>query len=123
MSGSLNDQEQAIYDEFRSLVNMAPKELEDWLQSDESHSVGVSGGVEGESVGHQSGRKIVQIKQTNKPDLSDDMLAHMKKVNGYVKRHLKQRPKGDISDSRWCYSLKNWGHDPTKDGRGGRCSA
>jgi hypothetical protein len=35
-------------------------------------------------------------------------------VVGYVKRHLAQRPSGDISDSAWRYSLMNWGHDPTK---------
>jgi hypothetical protein len=38
----------------------------------------------------------------------------MRKVNGYVKRHLAQRPQGDIADTAWRYSLMNWGHDPDK---------
>ena len=39
----------------------------------------------------------------------------MRKVAGYVKRHQAQRPKHeDIEDSRWRYSLMNWGHDPLK---------
>jgi hypothetical protein len=38
----------------------------------------------------------------------------MQKVAGYVARHLKQRPKGDVSETRWRYSLMNWGHDPLK---------
>ena len=51
-----------------------------------------------------------------KGDLGDDDYAHMRKVNGYVKRHLAQRPKKEpIEGSRWRYSLMNWGHDPLKD--------
>ncbi len=41
----------------------------------------------------------------------------MKKVNGYIARHLQQRPKksGDaLRETDWTYSLKNWGHDPLK---------
>ena len=39
---------------------------------------------------------------------------HMRKVVGYTKRHLAQRPSGDVTDSAWRYSLMNWGHDPVK---------
>ena len=39
----------------------------------------------------------------------------MKKVAGYVHRHLKQGgPAADKEHSRWRYSLMNWGHDPLK---------
>ena len=38
----------------------------------------------------------------------------MKKVNAYVARHVAQKPDGDIKESNWRYSLKNWGHDPLK---------
>ena len=55
---------------------MAPKELEDWLRTDESKSVGQG---EGESKGHQSGRKIVDIKRKNKSDLTEADLDHMQK--------------------------------------------
>ena len=33
---------------------------------------------------------------------------------GYIKRHLAQRPSGQIEDTAWRYSLMNWGHDPAK---------
>jgi DNA-binding transcriptional LysR family regulator len=36
------------------------------------------------------------------------------KVNSYVKRHLGQGPQSDPEDSKWRYSLMNWGHDPLK---------
>ncbi len=91
---------------------MAPQELEDWLDTEESKSVGDSDG--GESTGHKSGRRIVAIKRTNKDDLTDSQWEHMDKVVGYIHRHLAQRPDGDVEDSDWRYSLMNWGHDPLK---------
>jgi hypothetical protein len=98
--------------DFEDAVNMTPKELEKWLETDESQEVGWG---EGESVGHKSGRRIVELKRTKKDDLSDDDLAHMKKVAGYVSRHTAQGgPKEDVEHSRWRYSLMNWGHDPLK---------
>ena len=97
-----------IWDEWGDLVNMAPKALEDWLETDESKSVGQG---EGESKGHESGRRIVEILRTNKDDLSDDDWDHMGKVVGYIKRHGAQVP-DDPEGSDWAYSMKNWGHDP-----------
>ena len=107
------DDRQQIIDEFDELVNMTSKELEEWLQTEESKSVGQSDDG-GESKGHESGRKIVEILGKNKSDYEDDDLEHMKRVNSYVKRHLGQGPKTDVEDSRWRYSLMNWGHDPLK---------
>ena len=100
------------YDEFYDCVNMQPKELEEWLETDESKSVGDTDS--GESTGHKSGRRIVEIKRTNKDDLTDSQWSHMDKVIGYVHRHTAQKPSGDIADSDWRYSLMNWGHDPCK---------
>jgi len=99
MADKSNDE---IYDNFYDAVNMQPKELEDWLETDESKSVGSKDGG-GESAGHRSGRRIVKIKRD-----------HMNKVVGYINRHTAQRPDGDVEDTNWAYSLKNWGYDPTK---------
>lgn len=110
--------------EFSELVNMSAKELEQWLQSDESQSVGIKKGTSSdkktsakgsESTGHESGRGIITILQKKKVDLDDDDFDHMRYVNGYIKRHLAQKPKKEaIETSRWRYSLMNWGHDPLK---------
>lgn len=90
---------------------MAPAELEQWLQTGESRSVGDSDS--GESTGHESGRRIVEIKRTRKDELSDGQWEHMAKVVGYIKRHRAQGGPGeDIENSAWRYSLMNWGHDP-----------
>ncbi|WP_411375235.1 DUF3140 domain-containing protein [Arthrobacter sp. MPF02] len=113
------------YSDFKSLVNMTSKELEEWLQTDESQSVGIKKGTSSdkktdadgtESIGHESGRKILDILSKKEGDLNDDDLGHIKKVNAYIKRHKAQRPaKEDIENSRWRYSLMNWGHDPSKE--------
>ena len=102
------------WDEWQSLVNMAPKELEDWLETDESKSVGADSG-DGESTGHKSGERIVAIKRTDKADMTADDWDHVHKVVGYIKRHKAQGPEGDVENSDWRYSLMNWGHDPLKD--------
>ncbi len=97
--------------DFDEVVNMAPSQLERWLATDPSHEVGAKEGG-GESVGHASGRRIIDLKRTKAADLTDDDLEHMGKVVGYVHRHLAQRPEGDVTDTRWRWSLMNWGHDP-----------
>ncbi len=102
------------YREFKDVVNMSASELETWLATDEAQAVGQKSDG-GESVGHESGRKIVELLHTKKADLTDADEAHMRKVVGYVHRHLAQRPQGDVTQTRWRYSLMNWGHDPLRD--------
>lgn len=107
-----DDRDQTI-DEFNDAVNMTPSELDSWLDTEESREVGQKDGG-GESVGHRSGRRIRDLLQTKKSDYTDADLDHMRKVVGYVHRHLAQRPSGDVTETAWRYSLMNWGHDPTK---------
>lgn len=102
-----------IWEEWRAKVNMAPQALEDWLKTEASNSVGDRD--EGESTGHRSGRRIVEIKRTNKDDLTDDQWEHMARVVGYINRHCAQVP-DKPEGSNWEYSLKNWGHDPHAEG-------
>ena len=102
-----------VWDDWQDAVNMTASELEKWLETDESQGVGQSEDG-GEATGHRSGRRIVEILGKNKTDLGEDDAAHMRKVVGYVHRHLAQRPSGDVQDSKWRYSLMNWGHDPEK---------
>ncbi|HYW18061.1 MAG TPA: DUF3140 domain-containing protein [Nodularia sp. (in: cyanobacteria)] len=102
----------SVIDEFHKVVNMSPQELESWLETDESQSVGQKDGDD-ESIGHKSGRRIIELLH-KQDDYHDDDLSHMKKVISYVHRHTAQQPSGDIENSRWRYSLKNWGHEPLK---------
>ena len=100
------------YEAFNDLVNMSPSELEKWLEREESKEVGLVKAGNSESQGRKSARKIIAIKRKHKAELDEKDYDHMGKVVSYIKRHLAQKPKSDIEDSRWRYSLKNWGHDP-----------
>ena len=112
--GKANTEMEEIYQEFKELVNMTPGQIEKHLATEESKKVGFKEEEGGESVGHQSGQKIIHIKNKKKADLTEEDYAHMRKVIGYIKRHSAQKPNGDISDTPWRYSLMNWGHDPEK---------
>eukprot|EP01118_Nematostelium_gracile_P014480 TRINITY_DN5656_c0_g1_i1.p1 TRINITY_DN5656_c0_g1~~TRINITY_DN5656_c0_g1_i1.p1 ORF type:complete len:128 (-),score=26.18 TRINITY_DN5656_c0_g1_i1:38-370(-) len=106
----MSGEHKEIHDEFSKLVNMSADELSDWLDTKESNSVGQDSG-DGEAIGHKSGKRIVDILQKGKKDLTDEDYQHMKKVTGYIKRHRAQKPEGDPTETRWNYSLRNWGHD------------
>jgi hypothetical protein len=100
---------------FAEAVNMTPAALRTHLDSEESRAVGQKTDG-GESIGHKEGRRILEIKDKKKSDLTDDDYAHMRKVVSYVHRHLAQGGKArDVPDSPWRMSLMNWGHDPLKD--------
>jgi hypothetical protein len=112
MADSDKDQKD-IGRDFDEAVNLTARQLADWLETEESQSVGQSDG--GESVGHRSGRRIVDILEKKKSERTEADFEHMHKVVGYIHRHLAQRPDGDVSETRWRYSLMNWGHDPLKN--------
>ena len=117
----IEDEKRETAHEFKAMVNMTPAALRKWLDTPESQSVGMSpdgekvtGAEQGEAVGHAMGRRILELKAKGTADLDDSDYAAMRKVIGYIHRHGKQRPDGDIIDTRWRKSLMNWGHDPAK---------
>ena len=105
-----------IWADWKNAVTMTAGEIESWLDTDESKEVGQKIDGRGESVGHRSGRRIINILGTRKADLTASDVAHMRKVVNYVKRHRAQGPDSDVENSRWRYSLMNWGNDPLKTG-------
>ncbi|KAJ9651926.1 hypothetical protein H2198_008822 [Neophaeococcomyces mojaviensis] len=109
-----------VIKDFNITVNMTAEELEKWLKGSASKDTGWSkSDGSGESIGHESGRKIVEILKKNpKKDpskYSDEDVQHMRRVAAYNKRHLAQEEtaKKD-TNSRSYKSLKNWGHDAQK---------
>ncbi|OCT48874.1 putative dna-binding protein [Cladophialophora carrionii] len=109
-----------VIEDFNNTVNMTAEELEQWLKGPGSQESGWSkDDGSGESVGHESGRKIVEILKKN-PDkdpsqYDEEDIAHMRKVAAYNKRHLAQEEKAKQDTNSNSYkSLKNWGHDAQK---------
>ena len=100
----MSKSDEQVIEEFHEAVNMSRKELEDWLETEESKEVGQKDG-DSESKGHKSGRKIVEVLEKAESDYTDEDIDHMRRVVSYVHRHQGQKPKGDIEDSNWRYSL------------------
>ncbi|BGP42368.1 hypothetical protein JCM10450v2_006462 [Rhodotorula kratochvilovae] len=128
MTGKSDDQ---VISEFNEYVNMTPDELREWLETGDSQGAGWSKDNSGkvregeESVGHESGRKIIDILERN-PDkdpeeYTEEDIAHMRKVTSYCKRHLAQEGRmaeekepEELEQTKSYQSLKNWGHDSLK---------
>lgn len=110
----MTDEDKEAVAAFKDNVNMTAAKLEKWLETKESKDVGFKEDGKGESVGHKSGKHIIEILGKKQADYTDADLKHIHKVVGYIKRHLAQKPDGDITETNWRYSLMNWGHDPAK---------
>jgi hypothetical protein len=98
---------------FAAEINMAADEIEEWLETPESRSVGFRKPGDSESVGHRAGRRIAAILRGDPAELDDEDYRLMRKAVGFVRRHRAQEPANMVT-SRWRYSLMNWGHDPLR---------
>jgi len=107
----VSSDDKSVIDEFHQVVNMTPKQLESWLDTDESKSVGQKNGDD-ESIGHKSGRYIIELLNKKKDDYTDDDLSH--------RRLLVTSTATVHNDRRWCRTLalvllfEKLGHDPLK---------
>lgn len=106
--------EAEIAEAFFKLVNMTAAEIEAWLETRESKSVGQDSG-DGESIGRKSGRRIIAILGKPRRQIDKADIAHMRRVVNFINRHMAQRPHKDVTRTRWRYSLMNWGHEPLCD--------
>ena len=102
-----------VWERWRRLVNLSADELVAWLETDESRSVGFKGYGE-ESVGHAAGRHTVDLIGVPRDALDADEWRHVRRTVGFIRRHRAQWPEGDVSETRWRWSLMNWGHDPLR---------
>jgi hypothetical protein len=99
------DDHEEAYRAFKEVVNMTASALEKHLAGKDSQSVGQNKDG-GDATGHQEGRRIVAMLHKKKAELTDDDYAHMRKVVGYVHRHLKQGgPKDQGEPLRVCRRL------------------
>jgi Protein of unknown function (DUF3140) len=99
----VTDEDEKAIREFKKSVNMSPKKLEQWLETEESKRVGFREVEASESVGHKSGKHIIEILEKKQSDYKGDDLKHIHKVVGYIHRHLAQKPDGDITETNWRY--------------------
>ncbi|MCA1729847.1 MAG: DUF3140 domain-containing protein, partial [Actinobacteria bacterium] len=75
----MSKSDEQVIEEFDEAVNMSRKELEEWLETEESKEVGQKDGGS-ESKGHESGRKIVEVLEKDESDYTEDDIDHMRRV-------------------------------------------
>jgi hypothetical protein len=97
---------------FAEIVNMTPREIEQWHTTDHSKSVGQDSG-DGVSVGVKAGQRTMQLLRIKRAPNADD-LKHMRRVVNFIRRQVLLAPRQNRETSRWRYALMNWGHDPLK---------
>ncbi len=107
----LKPKHQQIIEDFQEAVNLSASELKQWLKTKESNSVGRKD-KQGKIKGRKSGKKIIKLLSQDRAKYQKKDLKHMKKVVGFIHRHLAQKPDGEIESTPWRYSLMNWGRDP-----------
>lgn len=97
---------------FAQIVNMTPREIEDWHKTEASASVGQDSG-DGISVGVKAGQRTLQLLRIKRMPNADD-IKHMHRVVNFIRRQVMLAPRQNRETSRWRYALMNWGHDPLK---------
>ena len=119
------EEQDALYKEWEKLVNMGPKELEDFIDSDEGEEAGLSrkeaskAGAKGGKIksGRDSARAIVRMLNTKKSDWTPNDWAWAKRQVNFITRM--SGAKGPMRDekgrpTRKLLALKIWGHNPEK---------
>jgi hypothetical protein len=97
---------------FAQIVNMTPREIEQWHATVQSASVGQDSG-DGVSVGVKAGQRTIQLLRIKRAPNADD-IKHMRRVVNFIRRQLALAPRKNRETSRWRHALMNWGHDPLK---------
>ena len=110
----IENENDETYKKFKKLVNMTALQIDKWLDTEESKNTGQDSG-DGEAIGHKSGKMIVDILEKKKTELTEADYHQMHRVISYISRHKAQKPDGEVKETKWNYSLKNWGHDFSKD--------
>jgi hypothetical protein len=122
---TLAEQEQ-IFEEWDSLVNMSASELKKFYNSEEGQKAGLSKQKANElgiDNGRTSARWIMKMKGINYINWTPEMWRWAKKQISFIKRMSKNR--GSLYGSngkktRKYLSLLIWGHDPEKFSKGGK---
>lgn len=102
--------------EFAEAVDLTPAQLEDWLQTEESRSVGAKDDAQDESTGHAMGRQIVELLHKRKADYGDEGYQRMREVTGSVHRHLAPpvpSPPDDLRIARGAAGSRTFDRHPT----------
>jgi hypothetical protein len=101
----------ALWDEFHTLVNMTSRELRDWLVTDDAHedsepAVG--------PVGTPTGRAVLHVLGKRRTDLTEHDVDTMQRVVDRVRAERGEDPEPTAGQAAWRRRLMRIGHDPLK---------
>ena len=119
------EEQDAVYKEWSKLVNMGPKELENFIDSDEGGEAGLSRKEAGKAgsgggkitSGRDSARAIVRMLKRKKTDWTANDWKWAKKQINFINRMKGAKGKmrePDGTPTRKLLALKIWGHNPEK---------
>jgi len=119
------EEQDAVYKEWSKLVNMGPKELEKFIDSDEGEEAGLSRKEAGKAgsgggkitSGRDSARAIVRMLKRNKDSWTPNDWKWAKKQINFINRMKGAKGKmrePDGTPTRKLLALKIWGHNPEK---------
>lgn len=122
---SVEDEREETYKKWNELVNMSPRELSDFIDSEEGEEAGLSrkdardAGAGGKKItsGRDSARAIVRMLKRDKEEWSDnDWMWANKQINFISRMKGNEGPNRDEKGrpTRKLLALKIWGHDPEK---------
>jgi hypothetical protein len=77
----MKDEDKQAISDFKKAVNMTANQLEKWLATKESKEVGFKDEDGGESVGHKSGKKIIELLGKRQGEYTAADLKHIHKVS------------------------------------------
>jgi hypothetical protein len=114
-----------LYKKWKSLVNMGPKELESFIDSDTGKDAGLSrkeaskAGAKGKPIksGRDSARAIVRMKGMSRDEWTANDWAWARRQVNFITRMKGAAGKMRESDgtpTRKLMALKIWGHNPEK---------
>ena len=106
------DVDTALWDEFHKVVNMTSAELLDWLRvrSADEHTEELP-----DQAGTQTGRRVLEILQKRRVDLTDDDERVMRIVIERVRAERGDEPEPTAGQANWRHRLMTIGHDPLKE--------
>lgn len=102
----------ALWDEFHRVVNMTSRELFEWLRTRSADE-----GTEElpDKAGTETGRRVLDILQKRRVDLTEDDERVMRKVVDRIHAERGEEPEPTAGDENWRHRLMTIGHDPLKE--------
>jgi hypothetical protein len=104
----------ALWDEFHRVVNMSSRELFEWLRT---RSADESTEELPDKSGTETGRRVLEILQKRRVDLTDDDERIMRKVVDRVHAERGEDLEPTAGQENWRHRLMTIGHDPLKEAR------